>query len=379
MNFTNMTSNELLATFYVWANIVSTILFLVLFFKTFKSKQTKTRYFTNILFFLMVYFIADALWALAFFEILPNSEIILKITRIIYYSSAGIVAYSWFMYVEILLESRLVFNKVRRILLGIVLLSIIANTLICIFLDPSQKNIYGYLTAFALLIVPISFIITAGIQILTRQIKAKEDSEKKKYRLFALWPIIILAISILQLFIAELPIFCFGAIIIIISVYIYNQDSFIFTDALTGIGNRAMINRVFKYVSSKIHEYYILMIDINKFKQINDTKGHLEGDRALIYVAEKLKIASSNYNSFLGRYGGDEFIIISRTNNTDEINKLIDLIDTLLDSSKTELGYIINVSIGYSKLDNISSIDDAIKKADEMMYDNKKTAHNDER
>lgn len=376
MDFMNMTSKEILATFYIYANIISTILFLILFIKTIRNKQTKSRYFANILFYLMLYFIADSLWALAYFEIIPNSNVMLKITRMIYYSSAGLIAYSWLMYVEILIDSPFAFNKKRRILLMLVLLSTFANIIICLFLDPSQKNIYGYLTAFSLIIVPLSFIITAGVQILLKQIKIKDKNEKTKYRLFALWPIIILAICVLQLFIAEFPIFCFGSLIVIISVYIYNQDSFIFTDTLTGIGNRAMISKLFKDISSKLNEYFILMIDIDRFKQINDNRGHIEGDRALKYVANKLKVASTTHNSFLGRYGGDEFVIISRTNNVDEINNIISLIETLLKNSFDELGYKLTVSIGYSKLDSSYTIEDAIAKADEMMYKNKIISHN---
>ena len=56
---------------------------------------------------------------------------------------------------------------------------------------------------------------------------------------------------------------------------------------------------------------YVMMIDIDHFKEINDTYGHAEGDRALILVAEALKKICERVRVpvFLGRYGGDEFTI----------------------------------------------------------------------
>lgn len=48
-------------------------------------------------------------------------------------------------------------------------------------------------------------------------------------------------------------------------------------------------------------------MDIDDFKQINDSMGHLEGDRALIQFANVLKLTADSYNSLIARYGGDEF------------------------------------------------------------------------
>ena len=52
------------------------------------------------------------------------------------------------------------------------------------------------------------------------------------------------------------------------------------------------------------------MIDVDKFKTINDTYGYIEGDFALKVVAESLKKTAAQYGAFAARYGGDEFCII---------------------------------------------------------------------
>ena len=374
MNFIDMPSNLLLAIFYIWGNAVCILIMLILFLKNYKNKQTASYYLINVIFFLIIYFLGDSLWALAYFSIIPNGDVLLKISRIMYYLSSAIVAYSWYIYVEILIGSKFVYTKKRKFLLIPVLLSFISTILICLFLDPARKDVFGYLTAFALIVVPFGYIITAGIRLLYKTTKTKDKGTKKKLYMLGIWPIVILVISILQVIFAEIPIFCFGAIIVITSLYIYSQDALIFIDQLTGVNNR---NGFKKYTQdlSKDETYYILITDIDKFKSINDTYGHLEGDRALKFTADVLKVVGSINSSFVFRYGGDEFILLTKTNDEDYITNIINLITEKMKKSKDELDYEITTSIGYSIIDDIDNIDDALEKADKMLYEKKEIAH----
>ena len=157
--------------------------------------------------------------------------------------------------------------------------------------------------------------------------------------------------------------------------YIQNQNSYIFIDELTGINNRAMLNKYLNDIKESEHTYYILMVDIDKFKLINDNNGHLEGDKALIYFSNRLKKVLDKYKCFLARYGGDEFTIIYRTENEDEISNLTNEIKQNLKASINDLGYEITASMGYSRLNDFTNSSDAIKKADEMLYQEKVKAH----
>jgi len=90
-------------------------------------------------------------------------------------------------------------------------------------------------------------------------------------------------------------------------------EKLIMKDELTGLPNV----RYFKYIFSKelgrakrfVNTLSLMVIDINKFKEINDTKGHLAGDRCIRGVAEILSKNIRRYD-ILCRYGGDEFVII---------------------------------------------------------------------
>jgi len=86
------------------------------------------------------------------------------------------------------------------------------------------------------------------------------------------------------------------------------------TDALTGISNRAGIDRHLKMVADHARtngsRSTVAMVDLDRFKEINDALGHLAGDTALAAFAQRLRAAVGN-GVFVGRLGGDEFLVIS--------------------------------------------------------------------
>ena len=106
-----------------------------------------------------------------------------------------------------------------------------------------------------------------------------------------------------------------GLTLAFLLVYIEVQFDQVSRDSLTGLNNRhafdAKINQIAQSeeYDEEVHNH-IFMLDINYFKEINDKYGHPEGDIALIRTANYLKKLLGNTNSFLCRYGGDEFAII---------------------------------------------------------------------
>ncbi len=86
------------------------------------------------------------------------------------------------------------------------------------------------------------------------------------------------------------------------------------TDSLTGINNRAKINELsetkFNEAIEKKMSYAIEMIDIDFFKEYNDTYGHQAGDEVIKSVANALASLQRHYGVYVGRYGGDEFTMV---------------------------------------------------------------------
>lgn len=85
------------------------------------------------------------------------------------------------------------------------------------------------------------------------------------------------------------------------------------TDSLTGIPNRAEVMKNLKAELERARRYHkglcVLMIDLDNFKQINDSHGHLSGDRVIVDAANILKNLCRGSDS-IGRYGGEEFVVV---------------------------------------------------------------------
>ena len=171
-------------------------------------------------------------------------------------------------------------------------------------------------------------------------------------------------------------------------MFIRFQDDQITNDLLTGLNNRYALE---SYVEDKIKNYddgshagnylYLLMMDVNYFKDINDEYGHLEGDRALKSVAGSLKKIGARHGSnlFLARFGGDEFAAVYETQSEDAVEKLCrDIKETVLRDSKS-LGYRLSIGTGYSlyggKSTKLSSFYD---QADKALYVDKKSMKGEE-
>ncbi len=85
------------------------------------------------------------------------------------------------------------------------------------------------------------------------------------------------------------------------------------TDDLTGLLNRREIERIFEYEIYRTeisrHEFSLIMVDVDLFKEINDTYGHLQGDTVLKEIANQIQ-KSCRKQDYVARWGGDEFLIL---------------------------------------------------------------------
>lgn len=146
-------------------------------------------------------------------------------------------------------------------------------------------------------------------------------------------------------------------------------------DAMTGIPNRVGLFKIFK----KENIRSIAMLDIDHFKQVNDTYGHDVGDIVLKNFASKIKeIIDENNNVFCCRWGGEEFIIVSN-NSTDLETICIDLLShyrkTPIKISDKEEIYK-TFSCGIFDYDGTLEFDSALREADSQCYKAKETGRN---
>ena len=150
-------------------------------------------------------------------------------------------------------------------------------------------------------------------------------------------------------------------------------------DSLTGLANREAFNsELERYITEK-KPFYLLFIDLDGFKKINDQLGHHSGDMVLKSVADRLnELCRQNPSLFVARLGGDEFVIIAPTDQ----NRMVELAPEILQSlSRPYLsGKVthLSASIGISRYpDDATSASVLKRKADQAMYAVKQSAKND--
>ena len=165
---------------------------------------------------------------------------------------------------------------------------------------------------------------------------------------------------------------CFAAAVLYLYFFILQYDSRI--DSLTGIGNRYSFNEFIEKLSrrSTRAEYSVVMIDMDRFKDINDILGHLEGDNALRDLSAIIK-GVIRREDFAARYGGDEFILATDAKN--DIQRIMNRIQTAIDeqNEKRVRPYQLYISYGYGTFTTHAShsVMDFIAGIDAMMYKNK--------
>lgn len=194
---------------------------------------------------------------------------------------------------------------------------------------------------------------------------------------FNLFILLVLAIGVL----ISVIIFCAG----IIKTEKLKELSLF--DGLTGVANRRYFDQVLMQEISRAQRekspLSLILIDIDYYKEYNDTYGHLKGDECLRIVVSALKKNLKHSEDFLARYGGDEFIIVlPNTNNTEVIllaEKLrVSVADMNIANVNSLCSDVVTLSIGvvttYSKVPQ--SPDDLISAADKALYHSKEGGRN---
>lgn len=159
-------------------------------------------------------------------------------------------------------------------------------------------------------------------------------------------------------------------------------------DDLTKIYNRRGIDRMFSMHWKNCIRYQLpiaaIMFDIDYFKRYNDNYGHLKGDKVLYNVAKTIKETIYRAEDFVGRYGGEEFLVVMPNTRLESGIKVAKRIQSAINEMGIVHEYnnnigIITVSIGVamSEPEQIGvSIEDLINQADKAMYEAKNNGRN---
>ena len=160
----------------------------------------------------------------------------------------------------------------------------------------------------------------------------------------------------------------FKKLIMNLNVYIKNLNDMAYIDALTGIGNRLALRR--DYDSYLGHEVTVVMIDLNDFKLINDTRGHEEGDRVLQEIGTLL--SDTFGKEYCYRYGGDEFLVIVPDLADRDVSKKLEALQQNRPAIDDTARADFSVGIVRAMLTDQDMLRKLISSADEKMYVSKR-------
>jgi len=156
----------------------------------------------------------------------------------------------------------------------------------------------------------------------------------------------------------------------------------VITDSLTGVYTRHYFmeaSRISMKRSRRLNaEDFILIFDIDRFKNINDTYGHAVGDEVLVETASRIRATLRPYDLF-ARYGGEEFVIYASGIGCSDAYELAERLRLSICNQEFKYGdicFVVTASFGIAKIGEDQDIEKAIKEADEAMYVAKKEGRN---
>ena len=367
--------------FYTEASLVCVIILTMILItdRMFHTKQEKQIWFSRAISAFILYFISDACWAAMLSGMFPKIRFFAVLFNYTNYILISLMGYGLFAFIAVSGKMSF-FNSIRNrrlcfipVVVSVLFISIayVTNPLFWIN-ENNELNALYFPLMFA---VPSLYLIAGFIFSVAYAFRSELREEKRRYLVIGSVPFGVMAFGMIQVVALHAPTFCFGCTIMWLWFYIQNTKALISVDDLTHLNNRGQINRYLEQIRySEDSRVIILMIDIDKFKGINDRYGHAEGDRALVIVSDALRQTCDQINAsvFLGRYGGDEFtIIIQNPKDEDHTERLITLLRNNLAEKQQEnsLPYELDVSIGYDEVtDGNDSVYACMTRADEKLY-----------
>ncbi len=375
--------------YYIEINLVCIIILLLLRHQTKAGTDHETRekkLFGAMIWATVIFCAADIAAGACRGELFEGARTINQISNIVYFEMIVVISWFWMQYVFV--KIRLSFSRKINIVMSLPLLlftaAAISNPFTHILFLLDENDLYhrnygvfiNWIVAWLYLLLPmIAVIYTAAHE--TSKAKRREITP---FLYFIIAPAIA---SVIQMIFYGMSTTQVGITISIVMVFLAVQGGKagqITMDVLTGLNNRRGLNNYLDYYTQSHagSELTVIMIDLDRFKQVNDEFGHIAGDRALRYMSEALKKACGSISGrpYLCRYGGDEFVIAGADQLPEETEKLKAAVYEEIDEAMRgcDEPFTLSASIGIAA-GMCSDMEDAeriIKLADEEMYKDKK-------
>lgn len=153
-------------------------------------------------------------------------------------------------------------------------------------------------------------------------------------------------------------------------------------DALTGIGNRRMLMERMKTESARAERMHrpltVALLDVDRFKSVNDAHGHEAGDKALVEIAHAIVASVRDYD-LCGRWGGEEFMVIMPEIGAAEAAIVVERVRQAVMALEITAGdtrLALSASFGIAERLGGESVSETINRADTALFDAKRDGRN---
>ena len=346
------------------------------------DKQTATTAFRRTAAAVLVIMVVDTSWLLVDGHPSPTLIVVNYAVNVLYQILSCLIAYLWVWYVRCKLNREVSASRRHAVLLA---LPLALESLLCLsspwthwtFLITDQ-NVYqrGPLALLRFVLVCVYFV-GASVRALVYARKETDREKRAGAISLALFVVLPLAGGFASIYSAYLPTIWPLSAVSLLMVYLNLLNRQISTDSLTGLNNRRQFDDFLRaQMEGQRREgmLSLMLIDIDDFKQINDTYGHAVGDDALYNAASIMKRVCGKGNAFLARYGGDEFAIVFEAMRSDDAAKLRDELEcAFVEFNKQRPGrYVLKFSLGAATLlPGMSAPLELIRLADARLYEDK--------
>ena len=211
-----------------------------------------------------------------------------------------------------------------------------------------------------------------SVKLMMRSVQETDPIKRGHMHLVASFPLCLAIAWVLTRAGEGFPIICVAITIELLCLYMGTSTQQISMDKLTQVNNRQNLLSFLDYkVLNHSERLFLFMMDLDYFKSINDTYGHLEGDDALIRAAKALKMACGNYRRrpYVARYGGDEFIVVIESTKAEADALLASIHENLENLNKaSNKPYKLAFSIGVGEYHPGMDANALIEAADSELY-----------
>ena len=382
-----MNSEMLYTLLYMEINLVAIVLVGIIGFKTNGlSKMVAQRNFAMSIGAEVFFFLSDTLYVMGVHDLFPCGTVMIMLTKTVYFFSTALMCYFWFIYFEYIQGSSFVEDR-RRVRLALIPVFVMAvllliNVFTGILFYVDDEGIYRRGTFFVVqYLLSYTYVFITCFRAFLGIFNKKKFALRRQLIILSLFPLAPAGAGILQFIYPQLPLACAALSLSTLLLYLEWIEQMISVDPLTMLSNRKQLAYRFEswMHTHDTQDLYLMMVDANRFKHINDTYGHLEGDTALIRIADALRLGCRDYagKSSISRYGGDEFVVLAwadRKKGEQEIRHLMESIHGHLKrlNSDANSPYDLTVCIGMAKVTEQSVLKDVIEEADAQLYDQKR-------